>query len=265
MARFLARPLWQRLFQLLYFSLGGAESGLRGMSGVQLLLLPGLIVAAVLAIQADWQAKQVRHTGLLLWAGGHVLAYALRLPVTYQHGRYLLPILPVWVVYGVIGWWWLGAYAWPVGRMVQWAGAMVARLTFVSMALFFLLLGGQAYAVDVAFIEGEMVAVAKWVAVNTEPEAVIATHDIGALGYFGERPLLDLAGLISPEIVAYLHDEVALSRYVQTQAASYLITAPGWTYPTLTTGATPLYTTEYEWTTTQGLNNMAVYHVLPVE
>jgi hypothetical protein len=35
---------------------------------------------------------------------------------------------------------------------------------------------------DVAVIESEMVNTAKWVAESTEPDALVAAHDIGALG-----------------------------------------------------------------------------------
>mgnify|MGYP006863440366 CR=1 FL=1 len=41
----------------------------------------------------------------------------------------------------------------------------------------------------------------EWLAANTPADAVIAAHDIGALGYASERRILDLAGLVSPEIL----------------------------------------------------------------
>jgi hypothetical protein len=118
----------------------------------------------------------------------------------------------------------------------------------------------------VAFIEGEMVNVAHWLAENTPPDALIAAHDIGAIGYFAERPLIDLAGLISPQVIPYLTDEFALSHYLTGTHAQYLVTAPGWPYADIikTSRATLLYQTNYTWTTEQGLNNMAVYQ-LPKE
>jgi hypothetical protein len=53
-----------------------------------------------------------------------------------------------------------------------------------------------------------MVAVSEWVAANTPPDDLIAAHDIGALGYFARRPLLDLAGLVSPEVIPFIRDEM---------------------------------------------------------
>lgn len=42
----------------------------------------------------------------------------------------------------------------------------------------------------------------EWLSRNTEPDAVVAALDIGAVGYASERRVLDLMGLVSPEILA---------------------------------------------------------------
>ncbi len=256
----LAQPLVSRVIRLLYFSLGGPESGWRGLSGAHLLLLPGLVTAVILALRTDWQKKQLVRLLPLLWAGGHIILYAWRLPVTYQHGRYLLATLPVWIIYGLAGWLWL------LNKIhsdrAAFMSRQVARLTFGFLLLFFLLLGGQSYAQDVAFIENEMVAVAHWLAENTQPYELIAAHDIGAIGYFAERPLLDLAGLITPEIIPYLDNEMEIGRYIQGNSADYLVTAPGWPYTQITQSAQTIeiYSTNYPWTQENGLNNMTIFH-----
>ena len=255
----LSEPIWSRAIRLLYFSAGGAENGWQGMSGVQLLLLPGLILAGVLAVKADWLRKGLLYTLPLLWAGGHVVLYAWRLPVTYQHGRYLFAAIPIWIIYGLAGW--LDIFKWVGNGRFGRIGKQVAILTFVLLLLAFTFLGAQTYAADVAFIEGEMVDVAHWLAENTPQDALIASHDIGAIGYFSERPLLDLAGLISPEVIPFLADEEELGRYLQVSNATYLVTAPGWPYEAITNSqdAEILYTTNYFWTQEQGANNMSVY------
>jgi hypothetical protein len=251
----LARPLWARLWELLFYSWGGPQGS------PHVLLLPGLIGAGWLALRQDWQEKRLYRLLPLLWAGGHVLLYAWRLPVTYQNGRYLLPILPVWIIYGLAGWRvWLHLLAEKSNSLKLLK--LAANLIFALSMLIFLFIGGvQGYANDVALIEGEMVTVAHWLRQNTEPEALIASHDIGAIGYFAERPLLDLAGLISPEVIEMLADESALSDYVLTTEADYLVTAPGWEYVGVATAVdvTSVFTTNYAWTLEQGLNNMTVY------
>jgi hypothetical protein len=258
----LEQPFLQRLAQLLYFSVGGPAEGWRGMSSAHLLLAPGLLYAAWRALRRDVQQRRLHDTLPLLWAAGHVFVYAWRLPVTYQHGRYLWAALPVWILYGLAGW--AVLLASPLLRRRPWRVLrQVAPLAFVVVLVLFALLGASAYATDVAFIQNEMVDVAHWLRQNSAPGTLIAAHDIGAIGFFAERPLLDLAGLISPEVIPLLADEAAMSRYVLTSKAEYLVTAPGWPYSLLTSAedVVLIYESNYQWTLEQGLNNMAVYRL----
>jgi hypothetical protein len=254
----LEQPLWQRGLRLFFLSAGGPEAGWRGISGARLLLLPGLIWAAYRAARADWRQRRLVYLLPLLWAAGHIGAYAWRLPVTYQHGRYLLGVVPLWVIFGLYGWSALLGSSRQM-RLLR----RVGGLSYGIILLLFLVFGAQAYATDVAFIEGEMVATARWLRENTSPDALVAAHDIGAIGYFSERRLLDLAGLVSPGIIPFIDDEAAVAEYVRRSAASYLVTAPGWPYRELTSdpGVRHVFETGYEWTRAQGVNNMAVYRL----
>ena len=115
--------------------------------------------------------------------------------------------------------------------------------TAAGVLISFWVLGAGAYAQDVSIIESEMVVSSRWIAAHTAPGAVVAAHDIGALGYFGGRPVLDLAGLISPEVIPILRDEVSLAGYMNQNGADYLMTFPGW-YPQLTQWAQPVFRTD---------------------
>jgi hypothetical protein len=253
-----------RFIQLLYFSVGGPPSGLRGISGVQLLLLPGIVTAAVLAVRSDLEKRQLQYLLPLAWAAGHVFIYAWRLPVTYQHGRYLLPTIPIWFIFGIAGWKKMIEYFRSVPSISESTKSILVKgliLSFWLLALIFLVLGLNAYRQDVAFVNGEMVDVALWLNENTPLDAQIAAHDIGAIGYFAQRQLIDLAGLISPEVISFLDDESDVIEFIRESEADFLVTAPGWTYEELTNSDETklLFVTELASTRDQGFNNMAVY------
>jgi hypothetical protein len=87
---------------------------------------------------------------------------------------------------------------------------------------------------------------------------LIAAHDIGALGYFSERELVDLAGLISPEVIPFIRDESALENFLTLKEVGYLMTFPNW-YPSLTSQAQLIYQTQGLFSPKLGGENMAVY------
>lgn len=220
--------------------------------GVGVLLLPAAVVMAVEAARrrAWFQLAPA------IWALSYLAIYAARLPVTYQHGRYQVPIVPVIVLLG-----WEGiAVLYRMGSsrrrrllVTAWAAAALA------VGAGFVVLGARAYAGDVAIIETEMVETAEWINANTETEAVVAAHDIGALGYFGGRDVLDLAGLTDPEAIPIVRDEPALGELLTSSAADYLMTFPDW-YPRLTSCAELVYQSDGEFSPEAGGENMAVYH-----
>ncbi len=74
-------------------------------------------------------------------------------------------------------------------------------------------------------------------------DALVATHDIGAMGYFSEHNLLDLAGLVSPEVIPFIRDESRLRDYLNDRGVAYLVTFPDW-YPSLTRDLRPVFHTE---------------------
>ncbi len=87
---------------------------------------------------------------------------------------------------------------------------------------------------------------------------MIAAHDIGALGYFGGRPILDLAGLVNPEVIPFIRDQGELQTYLDARGADYLMTFPDW-YPDLIEGLTPIYQSGAPFSPELGGENMAVY------
>ncbi len=227
------------------------------------LLVPGVVWYSVRELQA---LRADRRAWLMLllpaWAAALPLLYAAWLPVNYQHGRYVIPILPALLVAGVVGTALLlqAARTHTIGRPLTRALAMT---TAVVAVIFVLLLGPSAYQRDVAIINEEMVRPALWIAANVPADALLAAHDIGAVGYFAPRPLLDTAGLVSPEAIPYFHDEAAMWAYLQERDVAFLMAFPDQT-PGRTTEDSrlcPVFQSDGQTSLEAGAIKMAVYRL----
>jgi hypothetical protein len=236
------QPLLKRFWTVVY----------QLLVGVGVLLLPGFVRKVYLAVKdRDWYS-----IGAFCWVIGYISIYAFKLPVDYQHGRYVMPVLPIFLGFGIAGC--AGWLAWNTD--VVWR-RIVGRVFWVSVGLIsfaFWLRGANAFAYDVAVIETEMVSAAKWINENLDEEAIVAAHDIGALGYFGNREIVDMAGLISPDVIPIIRDEKALSAYLSKQEVDFLMTFPNW-YQTLNTGRPVVYQTDGKFAPKFGSGNMTVY------
>ncbi len=257
-AALLAQPFLARLWRV----------ARRPLVGAQALLLPGFAWAAASCLR--WRRPQARvgvdpRTALarllpLAWWAAYLGIYALRMPADYQYGRYLMPTIPVLLLYGTVGTaGWLRLRS---RRMVERALSRALVAAAVCLFVAFLIIGQQAYVGDVRLIGCEMVRVAHWLEAETPPDALVAAHDIGAIGYYSGRRLIDLAGLITPEVIPVMRDEQRLAAFIVDAGADYLVTFPSW-YPWMTKQAAfeRAYETGCAWTRERGGDNMAVYEV----
>jgi hypothetical protein len=87
----------------------------------------------------------------------------------------------------------------------------------------------QAYAWGVQNINAMQVRLGRWVARATPPDALLAVNDVGALTYFGHRRIIDLMGLVTPDIVAERRrGEAAVLGYLERACPDYLVIFPDW-------------------------------------
>ena len=211
------------------------ELTLQLLVGPSFLLFPGIIIWGVRSIRTRaWGSLSA-----LVWSLGYMLLYLLRLPL-YQHGRYIMPAMPIFFLLGLLA---VAEFSSTktFGRY-HWIANTFWRASLVMVTLLFVVLGARSYARDVFFIEQEMVAAAKWASANLPPDALLAVHDIGALGYFDNHALIDLAGLISPEVVPFIRDEDQLAAFLDASNVDYLIAFPD-LYPKLVLGRDAVFIT----------------------
>jgi hypothetical protein len=236
-----ARPILGRL----------AELALQFLTGPAVILLPGALTWGV----HSFQRRAWGSLASMIWFGGYLALYLARLPF-YQHGRYIMPAMPIFFLWGFLG---LLRFRYsPVIDRRHWAIQSAWEFSLALVSLGFLILGARSYGGDVAIIETEMVATARWAAGNLPPDAVIAAHDIGALGYYDQHELIDLAGLISPEVVPIIRDEARLADFLTARHVAYLIAFPDF-YPLLSREAVPVFVSGGAFSPAAGHENMTVY------
>lgn len=229
--------------------------------GAQMLLVPGFCYAIYNLIrQRNWPAALP-----VAWWLAFMVVYAVRLPVSYHYGRYVMPTIPILILYGVWGTTDLMRPRSP--HSAARALSKAVPLALAALVLIFLGRGAMAYSDDVGFIEGEMVATARWLNEHTEPDEIIAVHDIGAVGFFTDRPLLDLAGLITPEVIPFITDAAKLTEWMIEQGATYTVFFPDFspTYAELAVDPRlqAVTCTNYAWTLEMSHQNMCVYRLSP--
>ncbi len=211
-----------------------------------------LIPAALIWLVKSIRARNWGVLASLIWFFGYIGIYFARLPA-YQHGRYIIPALPVMYLWGILGL--LELVSSPkLNRFIVIAWQMIV----VILTIAFEFVGARQNAYDVFWIESEMVTTAKWIEQNIPSDARLAVHDIGALGYYVENPIVDMAGLISPEVVPFIRNQEQLAEYLDSKSVDYLVSFPS-LYPKLTSQKESLFEAGLEFNALHFDENMQVY------
>jgi arabinofuranosyltransferase len=209
------------------------------------LLLPFFLLGLILL---------TRHAPLLsMWCVGLPLAYAFMRASLYQHGRYLMVLVPcnaVVAVWGLLemqkvaqrrGWLHSAALPAPKGHPPRVRGvlrggqksalAILASLLIVAGTAWRLPEMADQYAKNVDDINRLHVALGHWIEQNTAPGDILALNDIGAIAYISEREVVDLAGLVTPEITPALRapgQTQQLVDFLARRDVDYVIIFPNW-------------------------------------
>jgi hypothetical protein len=105
----------------------------------------------------------------------------------------------------------------------------------------------------------------RWVDAQLPKTARIALNDIGAIAFFSRREIVDLMGLVTPEIIPYRRrGETGVMEYVSETCPEYLIIFPAW-FPRLAASREtlqPIYRVRLERNEVAGAAEMVVYRLL---
>jgi len=215
--------------------------------GVNVLLIP----AVLFALQAPRAQKRIwalPMTWVLLLLATYVFAF----PIVYHHMRYMMPTLPWWVLVGVAG----TARLFRTNRAAGWLQVGLTGAFAAGLVLF----GANVYAWNVQNVNGQHVAVGRWFNAHTPADTVVAAEDIGAIGYFSQRTVIDIQGLVTPQVVPLLRAQQSLTPFLCSQSVKFLAVYPR-VLPRFADGfdATPVFQAHLELNTINPDVNLNVY------
>jgi hypothetical protein len=197
----------------------------------------------------------------LLWA----LVGGYRHP-GMQGQRYIANLGPLFVLLGVVGGWWITA-------QVSLLRRPAARAALLAVVLLVSLMrqpsGALTYGLNVKNITEMQVTIGRWLHDHVPAEALLAVNDIGAIGMLTGCTLIDLEGLITPEVIPCSYSgriggeygDACYLEFVLERRPDYLVIFPDW-YPELAGRAdlfTPVYSRHLKDNITCGKPLMTVY------
>ncbi len=227
-------------------------------------LLP-LVLAPALVLTWKYAGRALGVVTLALLA--HPLGMALLAPYrgpAFQEGRYSIHLLPLAVLVLAVA---IGdphAPAAPGSRRHTWIAAAVF-VAWLAIAAGGLVPAATRYGWAVQNINAMQVHLGHWVDARLPKTARIAVNDIGAIAFFSRREVIDLMGLVTPEIIPYRRrGESGVMEYVSETCPEYLIIFPAW-FPRLaasTETLQPIYRVRLERNEVAGAPEMVVYRLL---
>jgi arabinofuranosyltransferase len=216
-------------------------------------LLPFAVVPGVVAAwRHGGRALGVPALALLLQPVAMALLAPYRGPA-FQEGRYAMHLLPLaFVALALL----VGPDAGRLRRAVLVVWLVLAPFTLVPAAV--------RYGWAVQNINAMQVHLGRWVDERLPRTARLALNDIGAIAYVSRREVIDLMGLVTPEIVPYRRQgEAGVARYLAETCPDYVIVFPAW-FPELTARPDvldPVYRVRLQRNEVAGAPEMVVYRV----
>lgn len=206
------------------FAVKGAPTGTLVPNGIYLRTAADVLFRSqpvlLLAVLAGG-VRTITRLGTPRDAGFVPAAWLFALPLAYSlmssargpapvgnFGRYLFPLLPVVVVLGLAG-------IAPIASRLPRFGFGRRSLPVQALLAAALLTPQLATLPKLQALHGRTVAnvlhsdvaAARWLAPRLDPRALVATQDVGAIKYGLPNDILDLVGLVTPEIVPVIRDE----------------------------------------------------------
>ncbi len=216
-------------------------------TGAYLVLMIGFIFSVLKVIYDVYKKTYNPNTVYVLFIFALIFIYWLKLPYAHRFGRYLMPVIPFFILLSTIG---FRDFAKFLNKISD--NSLFAKIIFYAWVaiVYFMSVkdydeSKKTYAKECKYIYQRQVTAALWLKKNTDENDVIATHDVGAIGYYSGRKIVDIAGLVTPELINKINDANYvnfMTKYLKDNKVTYLAFLREWYR---VSNQTPLLTTAY--------------------
>jgi len=163
-----------------------------------------LVTIVFYAINLKKYFTKFRYLNLIyLWIIFLPLVFSFLVPNWRHHGRYLMPLIPflnlaaVYILINIF-------YKIKKDRL---RSLLTKNKVYVSLILITSLMYYGIFAITIGKntdnINDQQVRIAYWIKANVPPDETIAVNDIGAITYLTKNRIIDMAGLVTPEVLTY--------------------------------------------------------------
>ncbi|MCX7995299.1 MAG: hypothetical protein N3A65_05975 [candidate division WOR-3 bacterium] len=151
----------------------------------------------------------------------------------FHNGRYIANQVACGVFLGVMGYYWFFQM---IKRRLKGITLKIIAIILIVVAIYNTIFA-QVFMIkfsasNVKSINEIQVKTGKWLKEHIPADATVGVNDIGAIAYFSEKKIIDLCGLVNPEIIGYFRrygdNKLAAYVYVQEKKLQYLAIFPRW-------------------------------------
>ncbi|MBX7044635.1 MAG: hypothetical protein K1X86_02260 [Ignavibacteria bacterium] len=202
-------------------------------AGAYGIVMFGFLVAALKLIFDTIKRKYNPNFVYIVFIAALVFIYWYKMPYAHRFGRYLMPIIPFMILVSMTGFRETAKLIASYFKSKQVANGFnilaVVAIIFFGLQNYFD--NKKSYAEECRYINDRQVVAAKWIRDNTKETDIIGTHDVGAIAFYSQRKIVDVAGLVTPELINKLHDEnyvEYMREYLKKSNVSYLAFLREW-------------------------------------
>lgn len=165
-----------------------------------LYLLSG--VYYILRVRKNYFGDLSQMNLIFLWIILLPVISAFLIPNYRHHGRYMMPLLPLINMVAIYIFFSLRDMTKEV-KLKEMMGRKSALIIIMCFSLFYYLTFARAIGMNTQNINDQQVELANWVKENVPQNETIAINDIGTITFISKNKVVDMAGLVTPEILRY--------------------------------------------------------------